>query len=216
MAIANYSDLQGSIITWAAADEPTFISTVPDFVSLAEAVIRRRLDQPDLDTEESFTPVADTNGDYPTDYTVSLGDFRGIRSITFGTGNNIQTADYRTPEMFSLDTQRSTGAAPGTESAWIYTILDDVIRFNRGPTADFVIIYKAVLPPLTDLAPTNWLMTNFPDVYLQGSMVEASAFEKDTEAEGKWLTRFDNGLNEMKTYLDNRRYAGVSLTTRVA
>jgi len=43
----------------------------------------------------------------------------------------------------------------------------------------------------------NWLLTNYPDVYLYGSLVEAADYEMDDNALVKYQARFDRALDDV-------------------
>ncbi|UXS04527.1 phage adaptor protein [Agrobacterium tumefaciens] len=46
------------------------------------------------------------------------------------------------------------------------------------------IVYTAKVPALTETNPTNWLLTNFPNVYLHGVLAKLYRWAKDDVAEG--------------------------------
>ena len=53
---------------------------------------------------------------------------------------------------------------------------------------------------LTDLAPTNWLLTKHPDVYLYGALLESAPYTKEDERINVWgagLTTVIDGLNNL-------------------
>ena len=69
----------------------------------------------------------------------------------------------------------------------------DIGYFQRGNTYRIVpeqtdprsveLIYYARVPALSDAAPTNWLLTNFPDVLFHAALVRAYRWLKDEKAE---------------------------------
>jgi hypothetical protein len=50
----------------------------------------------------------------------------------------------------------------------------------------------------------NWLYTNYPDVYLAGSLVEAYQYLKDTENMAIWGTRLETALSEIRSNTFNQ------------
>ena len=47
-------------------------------------------------------------------------------------------------------------------------------------------VYWAKVTPLSDSAPTNWLLTESPEVYLFGALCEATPFIKEDERVALW------------------------------
>jgi hypothetical protein len=83
----------------------------------------------------------------------------------------ITPLEYLTPEMMDRLWAGSTSGKPLT-----YTIVGD--NYHLGPAPDAVytveIIYYKQVDALSDAAPSNTMLTNNPDVYLYGALLEAT------------------------------------------
>ncbi|MGD9168559.1 MAG: hypothetical protein PVI97_00680 [Candidatus Thiodiazotropha sp.] len=206
MSLANYNDLIGAVGDWfARADDTVFVSRIPDFISLAESRMQRRLDSTDAEDTEVITTVAD-QFEYPLPQNFKMG--RAIRGTT---GNGPYLLKYRTPAQFANE------AINRADIATIFTFRGLTLVLNPTPPddgAEYFIDYLARFTPLSASLPTNWILTNFPDAYLFGTFEQAAAFEKDEEEEARWAGKFNVILGEINVYLENQRFGGGPLQIR--
>lgn len=56
---------------------------------------------------------------------------------------------------------------------------------------------------LTDEAPTNWLLTNYPDVYLAAVLVWGNFFMKESPEAQQWTSVLSDGINDVQ-WIDAR------------
>lgn len=171
MALDTYANLQTSIASWTHRSDLT--SIIPDFIALAEKRINGDLDARLQDTVSTLATVASTAAvSTPTDVI-------NIRSLTLQSSPNV-VLDYLPPDQFN-----TTYADGRTGIPQAFTIIGTSIYL--GPTPDAVYslqcVYKAQVPALSDSNTTNWLLTNFPQVYLKASLIEAARYSNKTTAE---------------------------------
>ncbi len=83
-----------------------------------------------------------------------------------------------------------------------YTLRDQ-IEFSYEVTEDHTVMMHFI--KRWDLATnsTNWLLTNFPDVYLYGALAECEMHVKKDERIVLWKSLFDEGIAELNS-LDER------------
>jgi hypothetical protein len=170
MSLANYTGLQSSIADWLhKASNSAFISVIPDIITLAEKRINGDLDARLQDTVSTLATVAGTQT------VASPTDVVNIRSLTLQSSPNV-VLDYLTPDQFN--TQYAAGTS---EQPRAFTIIGTNIYLGPIPDAVYSIqcIYKALVPALSSGSPTNWLLTNYPQVYLAACLVTAA----------RWLRR---------------------------
>lgn len=167
MALANYSDLQTSLANWMRRSGNTaFIAVAPDIIALAEKRVNGDLDARLQDTVATLSTVAGTQT------VASPTDVVNIRSLTLQSSPNV-VLDYLTPDQFN--TQYADGTS---EKPRAFTIIGTNIYLGPVPDAVYSIqcIYKALVPALSSGSPTNWLLTNYPQVYLSACMVTAARY----------------------------------------
>lgn len=64
---------------------------------------------------------------------------------------------------------------------------------------------------LTDAAPTNWLLTNYPDVYLAAILVWGGFFMKDSADAQQWTSVLADGISDVQ-WIDARPTSLEALT----
>lgn len=163
MALSNYTDLQAAVASWLHRSD--LASIIPDFIALAEKRINGDLDARLQDTVTTLTTVASTP-------TVALPtDAINIRSLVVQSSPN-EVLDYLTPDQFNTQYAWATTAQPRA-----FTIIGSLIYFGPTPDAAYSVkcFYKAQVPALASSG-TNWLMTNYPNVYLTASLIEAAKY----------------------------------------
>tara|TARA_X000001382_G_C3051988_1_gene141399 strand:+ start:50 stop:544 length:495 start_codon:yes stop_codon:yes gene_type:complete len=149
-----------------------------------------------LDT--SVSTVAGTNTiALPTGY-VQMRDFH----LTTSPLTQLQ---YLTPEMMVRLNAGSQRGKPLT-----YTIIGNNIRL--GPTPDVVyttsMLYYKTFDPLSGSAPTNWVITNAPDVYLYGTLLEAEPFLMNDARVQLWATALTESINTLQEQDNKDRHSG--------
>ena len=164
MALANYTDLQSSIAAWLSRGDLAAI--IPDFVALAEADIR---------TDVRLLPTVTTLTTTPGQDFVSLpADWLEFVYLKY----NGEPLDYSPPDR--LRGERHSGP-------WRYYSIEGrrLLLSHPADTAETIqVSYHARLAPLAT-NPTNWLLTDHPNVYLWRSLYYALVYlQDDARAQG--------------------------------
>jgi len=187
MAITTYSELQAAIADWLNRSDLT--ARIPDFITLAETRINR-----DLRAREQQV-IATANVDTP--FFALPGDFLEFKSFRItDTGGNAFELMLATPEQISAAlTESSVSNTPR-----FVTIIGDQFQLWPSPDQMYVgsLAYVRKVPALSDAAPTNWLLTDAPDVYLYGSLMSAGPFLRDNEALVTFKTLFDEAIEAIR------------------
>jgi hypothetical protein len=204
MSLATYNDLQGAISDWLARDD--LEPRLPDFIALTESRIQQELDVTDSEETETITTVTDQAA-----YALP-SDYKTMRSVQADGTPRPHPLQYRTPTQFTAENTQSGQAD-------IYTIKGLNITIGPTPGGDtqqIFLDYIARFLPLSGSNTTNWILTNFPDVYLFGSLAEASAYDRNAQAEQKWWGRFTSAIASVRVYLEGQRFGGSPLEIRSA
>ena len=189
MSLTNYSDLQTSVTNWLSRSDATFVGLVPDFITLFEATVNRRLRVRQQQTTVQLTPSAGVVA-LPTDYLSWL-------RLTW-TGNPRRELEYVEASWLQAAFPDNPVDLPS-----VFTIEGGNIiqRPIDGTATAMEFVYYAKVPALS--AGPNWLMTAHPDLYLFGTLVEATAKTKDAETAVLWKARRDELFDEIVT-LNNK------------
>ena len=200
MAISNYSELQTAVANWLDRDD--LAARIPEFITLCEARFNRSLR---LRAMETLDISVDTVGGtstvaLPTGYV----QMRDISLIT----SPITQLQYLTPEIMNRINAGSLTGKPET-----YTIIADNILFGPTPDAayDISMLYYKTFDALSDAAPTNWVITNAPDVYLYGTLLEAEPFLMNDQRVQLWATALTQSINTLQEQYNKDRHSGSAL-----
>ncbi len=174
MALSTYHELLDSIGEWLWREDLQV--TARDCVVLCEEWVANTLRVPQMETAATVT-LTDGAGTLPT-------DFLETRSAKAGTTH----LEWISPEL-ALE----KFGAGGTGN--FYTIVGSTLTCYSSGATDVTLAYYAKVPALTNAAPTNWLLTRAPSIYLYGSLVHAAPFMGDDARAGNWATLFTSGVN---------------------
>jgi hypothetical protein len=183
MALATFSDLKSAIASWIVRDDLT--TSIPDFITIFEAVANRTLRVRQMETSTSLTTSSGSVA-LPSDYI-------DWRSVTWA-GSSSRELGYVSPTIARARFNTST---QGT-STW-FTIEGG--NFKTFPPDDSTAVtfrYYQKIPALSDSNTTNWLLTAYPDLYLFGCLVEANAFIINADAAALWKGRRDELFAEVQ------------------
>jgi hypothetical protein len=196
MALANYTDLVAAINGWLGRADMTTIA--PDLIALAEAEFNRRLSTPEMETRVSAT-IAGEALSLPT-------DFNGMRAVSIDDTKLEQV----TPQyLFDINTTL-------TGTPYYFAISDGQIFFRPVSTTGLVTLdYYANVPALTALAPTNWLLTAHPDLYLFVSLMQAEFYNWDDKRIPIIKQRVEELFSQIEQNTVSTRYGGRTLVQRM-
>ena len=196
MAISTYTELQTAVANWLDRDDMS--ARIPEFIALTEARFNRILRIRAMETEaEQATSAGVRTYSLPTDY-------RQMRTVHLTT-NPITAMSYITPEIMDRIWSGSTQGKPTT-----YTIKGGNIYVGPAPDVIYTLmfLYYKKIPALTALAPTNDILTDAPDVYLYGSLLEAEPFLQNDARVQLWATAFQQAIADIQEQDEKDRHSG--------
>lgn len=185
MAILTYSDLITAIAKYAnRQDDASFVSSVHEFIRLAESRLNRELA---LRVMEMDIPVTCASGGQtiglPPDYVEPIA----LKLTTFG---------VVTPLKMSVAGEMPLRQWGGVPTEWC--INEGNIQLD-GPCDQnhtFIFRYRKAFN-LSSAQPMNWLLKNHPDVYLAAALVWGNVFMFAPEMAAPWKSMLEEALNEI-------------------
>ena len=199
MAISNYTELKTAVANWLDRDDLT--DRIPEFIALAEARFNRVLRLRSMEAKYTANTVAaQRNLALPTSY-IQMRNFQ-VNS------NPLTTLSYVTPEIYDRLWGGSTGGTPK-----FYTILANEVSFGPipGSVMEVEMLFYKKFDNLSGSVATNWLITNAPDIYLYGSMLEAEPFIMNDERVQLWATALERGVSDLQEQDNKDRHSGSAL-----
>lgn len=203
MAINNYSTLQTAVANWL--DRSDLTSRIPEFITLAESRIARKLRVRAMETRSTANTVAGTQYyNLPT-------NFLEARNVQLNT-NPITTLVYRTPEQLDEEYPYTTAGQPCA-----FTIIGTQMQLRPVPNGVYQIEYT-YFKRFTALAttPTNWLTSNAPDLLLYGALIEAESYLVNDPRIAIWKAQYEQAIDEWNMSSAKGRHSGSHLEIRIA
>ena len=199
MAISNYTELKTAVANWLDRDDLT--DRIPEFIALAEARFNRALRIRAMESKQTASTVAGQQN-------LALPPrFVQMRNVQINT-SPVTAMQYVTPEMFD---RLYGGSSSGTPK--FYTVIANELQL--GPTPDSVqtieMLFYETFQALSVSNPTNWVITNAPDVYLYGALLEAEPFIMNDARVQLWATAFRQSIADIQEQDDKDRHSGSAL-----
>lgn len=198
MSISTYAELKTAVGTWRRRSGATVLSTnAADFVTLAEARLTRVLRLRVMWSNTTLTGTTDVR-------TLAL-------PATFAEAAWLVRTDTEPYKEIPKNTSEGMVyySASGQPTEWC--INGTNIDLNRpcSSALGFLFRYRAKFA-LSDASPTNWLLTNHPDIYLAAVLVWSGLLTKNQDI-AHWSDVLNSGINELIVH-DAESEADVELT----
>ena len=205
MAISTKAELHTAVANWLNRSDLT--SRIPEFISLAEASFNRNL----RTREMLVRSTASTSGQYvslPTDFlemlNIELTSTTPPKRLVYITSD--RSDDYR-------ERQNNKTGIPD-----YYTIEGTSIQLLPTPNEAVTVQlnYYQDIPALSGLADSanNWILSAHPDVYLYGTLLQASPYIMDPQSAQQWDALLVRSVQELTAADEKSRYSGGTLNMR--
>ena len=199
MAIGTYSELQTAVANWLDRDDLT--DRIPEFIALSEARMNRVLRLRMMESKYTASTVASQrNYALPTGY-IQMRNFQLNTSP-------ITALQYVTPEIYD---RLWGGSNSGTPQ--FYTIIAGELQLGPIPASVMtmeMLFYKKI----SSLSPTNTtetMLTENPDIYLYGALLEAEPFIMNDERVPLWMQGFSQAVADLQEQDNKDRHSGSAL-----
>lgn len=198
MPISTYNELRAAVADWLNRED--LAAVIPSFISLAEADINRTLR--DLRMETRATLTLDQRYEaLPADW------LETIRLELSGQTHRVELVS----NAAMSDMRRMRADLSGTPTSYCHT----AGQLELYPTPDQAyaaeLVYFGKVAALSDVAPTNWLLTAAPDAYLYGALVQSAPYLKDDQRAAVWAGLYQNAITSLNASSETARYSGSGL-----
>jgi len=182
-------------------DRDDLTDRIPEFIALAEARFNRVLRLRSMEVKYTANTVAaQRNLALPTNY-IQMRNFQ-VNTTP------LTTLSYVTPEIYDRLWGGSTQGTPK-----FYTILADEVSLGPIPASaqEVEMLFYKKFDNLSGSVATNWMITNAPDIYLYGSMLEAEPFIMNDERVPLWSQALQQGVSDLQEQDNKDRHSGSAL-----
>ena len=204
MAIGTYAELQTAVANWLDRDDLT--DRIPEFITLAEAKMNRNLRISLMENVSTAITMASGTRDYdlPTGFT-------GMKEFHLTT-SPIASLSYITPEMMSRVWAGSTKGKPQA-----FTLFSDAgtrkIKIGPAPDSAYTtsMLYLKKIDNLSVANPTETMLTENPDIYLYGALLEAEPFLMNDARVQLWASMLEKVAQDLQERDIFDRHSGSEL-----
>jgi len=198
MSIANYQELQAAIANWL--EDPGRSMRAKDLITLFEAKVTRSLRVRQM---ESRSTSSTTGGEAALALPSDFLEMRNLRINTNPRRTLVVQSPHNNDEWYPSTT---------TDTPRAYKIVGSEIIFSPTPDATYTVeIDYYSFTGLSDAAPTNWLITAYPDAYLWGSLYQIGPKHERYAA---WKAQCWEILEELRDADRGGRWNGSPLISR--
>ena len=179
MAISTYAELQTAIADWLNRDDLT--TTIPTFIDLAESTFNRGLRHWRLESR-SNAEIDDQYLTLPTDWQET------IRVTLLGD----QPSAINLISRDEMQDMRFKGDDVGGKPMYYAHIAGELELYpTPDATYDVELLYYAKPDALSDSNTTNVVLDNWPELYLNGSLVRAANYLRDPERSAEFAQLYN-------------------------
>lgn len=195
MSITSYDILRTTVADWLNRSDLT--AAIPTFISLAEAKFNR-----DLRTRQQIKRATATLTSQfitlPTDWVEGV-------NIQLNT-SPIKVLSYVT----SYQADRISANNYGNPNAEVYTIVGTQLEIVPAvaTNTEIEMAYYSKIPALSSTNATNWLLTEWPDLYLYGALSNAAPYLREDERLATWKNMVGQLTEEVRMSDERARYSG--------
>jgi hypothetical protein len=186
MAITNYGELKTAIGDFLNRSDLT--SVIPTFIDFAEAEFNRSLRVRQM--------VARAEAVIDARFSAVPSDFVEAKDLVIVTATPVTPLQFVTQqEMAQIRNTEITSAG----KPQYFSVVGDQFEFCATPDSEYSLemSYYAKIDALTDDTDTNWLLTDYPDLYLYTSLMHSSPYLKDDERIMVWANLAKKAKEEL-------------------
>ena len=186
-SIVDYATLQTAVANWLHRADLTAL--VPDFISLAENEMSADIVARPMETRAVLTAIP---GNAYITLPNDVLEFRRLILVTDPT----YVLRYESPDQISTDYPTALSGKPT-----LYTVIGSTVQLAPIPDSNYSLelTYRQTIPALSVSNTTNWLLTNFPNVYLYGAICAAQPYMMNDERLGTFKNLYAEAVSKINS-----------------
>lgn len=196
MALTSYTTLQAAIANFLNREDLTAV--IPDFISLAEADMNRRIRHWRMEARSTTT--------IDTQYSALPDNWVEVIRLKIG-ADALELIDQSTLLDYS-EANDGTAAQPR-----FYAITNGTLEVFPVPDQSYTgeMVYYQKISPLSADNASNWVLEHHPDCYLYGSLVHSAPFLQEDQRAAVWSSLYQNAVDAINENSLKAKYSGTGL-----
>jgi hypothetical protein len=198
MAVTSWTTLKAAVADWANRTDLT-TAIADDFIPLCEAELKRRVRRT-VKTGTIYAATAEVSP--PTDMAEPI-------TLTLDSGSPYEDTPLKicTPQMLA-EVKARHGGVTGRPTHVAY--YNSKFQFAPEPdqSYDCIVVYRMQFTALSGANTTNAILTEAPDAYLYGCLLQAAPYLEHDERIPVWQAKFDAAIDQLNTVAEREEYGG--------
>jgi hypothetical protein len=203
MTITNYPTLKAAIADWLLRDDLTAV--IPSFIALAETQMQREI--------RHHKMMQRAEADIDTRYFALPSDW--LETARFHVTGDRPSRLELTSMDDMLQMRQMNGNTSGRPTHYAHIGEQLEVFPTPGALYNVELLYFQKIPPLSDGNATNWLLTDYPDVYLYGALMQAAPYLDDDAKMQVWAGLYGSSINSINAESKKARYSGAGMRMRI-
>lgn len=200
MPLSTYAELQTAISDFLNRDDLT--ATVPTFIALAEAQLQRDVrhwrmeNRADAQIDDRYTPLPE---DWVETKRLTINCATGERSLRLMSLTDMQAQRERSMNTAGCP----SGYAHTRGEIEVYPVPDGIYTGE--------LYYIAKIPSLSDDNTSNWLLSEAPDAYLYGALMQSAPYLADDQRIAVWAGLYQAAIGGLNAAGEKAQHSGTGL-----
>ena len=202
MAISQYSELKTAVQNWMERSDTEFQNRIPEWLTIVQAHLHYGTGGNDplritaMETRIDITVDAQTE-DLPAGHLETKRIYLDK--------NPVKKLKLMSPDRFW-----EVYASTNTGEPEVFCVEADDYVFGPSPDGSYTakVLYWKAFDAMSLDADTDWVLTNAPNIYLDGILMEAARYYKDAGLFETAKAAFIDGVAMLNAYDDRKRNSG--------
>jgi hypothetical protein len=200
---STYAELKDQVRNFI--NKPDIDQTIDTFIDLAEADIARKVRHWKME-KRATVQLDDQYSRVPTDW---------LESIRFYLSGG-DTYELELASRAELLSRRMNSVNTSGRPKY-YTMSDGAFEIYPTPDAAYTaeLLYFSQNTALSDENTSNWLLSDYPDVYLYGTLAHTAPFLGEDQRLPIWAQLYQSALDGVNMASEKARYSGSGLRMNI-
>jgi len=200
---STYAELKDQVRNFI--NKPDIDQTIDTFIDLAEADIARKVRHWKME-KRATVQLDDQYSRVPTDW---------LESIRFYLSGG-DTYELELASRAELLNRRMNSVNTSGRPKY-YTMSDGAFEIYPTPDAAYTaeLLYFSQNTALSDANTSNWLLSDYPDVYLYGTLAHTAPFLGEDQRLPIWAQLYQSALDGVNMASEKARYSGSGLRMNI-
>ena len=200
---STYAELKDQVRNFI--NKPDIDQTIDTFIDLAEADIARKVRHWKME-KRATVQLDDQYSRVPTDW---------LESIRFYLSGG-DTYELELASRSELLSRRMNSVNTSGRPKY-YTMSDGAFEIYPTPDAAYTaeLLYFSQNTALSDENTSNWLLSDYPDVYLYGTLAHTAPFLGEDQRLPIWAQLYQSALDGVNMASEKARYSGSGLRMNI-